>query len=107
MFDAIFQFLFKYRLLVFEQGDFVLGVSRSTMWAVLAAGAVAAYALFTYRSLGRTVGRDRAVLIGLRVAVLALIVFCLARPALILKAAVPQQNFLGILVDDSRSMQIA
>ena len=33
--------------------------------------------------------------------------FCLFRPALILKAAVPQQNFLGVLVDDSRSMSIA
>jgi len=47
------------------------------------------------------------VLAGLRLAALAVIVFCLLRPALILKAAVPQQNFLGILIDDSRSMQIA
>jgi uncharacterized membrane protein len=29
------------------------------------------------------------------------------RPTLVLKAAVPQQNFLGILLDDSRSMLIA
>src|SRR5262249_59001756 len=33
--------------------------------------------------------------------------FCLFRPSLVLKAAVPQQNFLGVLVDDSRSMSIA
>ena len=33
--------------------------------------------------------------------------FCLLRPTLILRAAVPQQNFLGILIDDSRSMTIA
>src|SRR5262249_9613547 len=31
----------------------------------------------------------------------------LVRPTLVLKAAVPQQNFLGVLVDDSRSMAIA
>ena len=40
-------------------------------------------------------------------AVLVLVLFCLFRPVLVVKAAVPQQNFLGILMDDSRSMQIA
>src|SRR5581483_7485971 len=44
---------------------------------------------------------------GLRLAALAILVFCLLRPALVLKAAVPQQNFLGVLIDDSRSLQIA
>ena len=36
-----------------------------------------------------------------------MLLICLFRPTLILKAAVPQQNFLGVLVDDSRSMAIA
>src|SRR6185295_15025762 len=49
----------------------------------------------------------RVVLVGLRLAALAVLLFCLFRPALVLKAAVPQQNFLGVLVDDSRSMSIA
>ena len=43
----------------------------------------------------------------LRVALVLLLVFCLFRPSLVLKAAVPQQNFLGVLIDDSRSMTIA
>jgi uncharacterized membrane protein len=47
------------------------------------------------------------VLVGLRLAALAVLLFCLFRPTLVLKAAVPQQNFLGILIDDSRSMSIA
>jgi uncharacterized membrane protein len=47
------------------------------------------------------------VLALLRTAILLLVLFCLFRPVLVIKAAVPQQNFLGILVDDSRSMQIA
>jgi uncharacterized membrane protein len=51
--------------------------------------------------------RDRAILIGLRVAALCLVLFCLFRPVLVVKAAVPQQNFLAVLIDDSRSMQIA
>ena len=48
-----------------------------------------------------------AAVAALVLSVLALALFCLFRPALILKAAVPQQNFLGVLLDDSRSLQIA
>jgi uncharacterized membrane protein len=49
----------------------------------------------------------RLVLAVIRTAALLLVLFCLFRPVLVIKAAVPQQNFLGILIDDSRSMQIA
>ena len=67
-----------------------------------------AAAVFTYRSArGRGPPRDRIVLTALRVATLALVLFCLFRPVLVVKAAVTQQNFVGVLLDDSRSMQIA
>jgi uncharacterized membrane protein len=104
----VIRFLFKYPPLVFEQGDFVLGVSRPVAFALVVAAAVAAGALITYRSI-RHDGppRDKVVLVALRLALLAVLTFCLLRPTLVLKAAVPQQNFLGILVDDSRSMKIA
>ena len=36
-----------------------------------------------------------------------IVLFALLRPMLLLKVAVPQQNFVGILLDDSRSMQVA
>src|SRR5712671_6205560 len=110
MLDGAFRFLFKYPLLVFQQGDFVLGVSRPIVVALLVAAAIAAAALITYRSIaseGPSSSRDKAVLIGLRLALVAVLLFCLIRPTLILKAAVPQQNFLGVLIDDSRSMLIA
>jgi uncharacterized membrane protein len=105
--ESLFRFLFKYPPLFFQQGDFVLGVSRPMLAAIAAAALVGGYALLSYRSVAKSRGRDRAILIALRLAVLGVIVFCLLRPGLILKAAVPQQNFLGVLVDDSRSLQIA
>src|SRR3954451_9094723 len=93
---------------MFQQGDFTWGLSRSVLLAVSAAAAIALVALFTYRGLAAIEPpRDRVVLVCLRLAALAVLLFCLFRPALILKAAVPQQNFLGVLVDDSRSMSIA
>jgi hypothetical protein len=83
-------------------------VTRSAWLAILIAAAGTAYAVLTYRRVTRqATGRDRVLLIALRVLAMSLVLFCLMRPALILKAAVPQQNFLGVLVDDSRSMQIA
>src|SRR6185436_2314569 len=105
---SIFQFLFKYPKLVFEQGTFVWGISRNAWLAIIVVVLGVAFALFTYSRVRRQArGRDRAILIVLRLAAFAVVLFCLARPALILKAAVPQQNFLGVLVDDSRSMQIS
>ena len=103
MFESLFRFLFKYPPLFFEQGDFVLGASRPMMVAIAVAGLAGAYALLSYRSVARSRGRDRAIFVALRLAILGVVVFCLLRPALVLKAAVPQQNFLGV-VDDSRSL---
>ena len=51
--------------------------------------------------------REEAILSTLRLAGLALILFCIFRPVLIVRAAVSQQNVIGVLIDDSRSMQIA
>ena len=103
----VFELLFKYPKLVFEQGDFTFAASRSMMMTVCVLAALAGAALVTYRGItieaAAATGwcscppararRDAALLP--------------VRPSLILKAAVPQQNFLGILIDDSRSMTIA
>lgn len=107
MFESLFTFLFKYQPLVFEQGTFVFWATRS-MWLVAATAAAAAlYALWTYRRLAWLAGRGRVTLLTLRVALLVIVVFALLRPTLQLKVAVPQQNFVGVLLDDSRSMQVA
>jgi uncharacterized membrane protein len=106
--DNLFRFLFKYPPLLFQQGDFSWGLSRPVLLVVAAVAALAVLALLTYRGISAADRpRDRFVLVGLRLAALAVLLFCLFRPTLILKAAVPQQNFLGILIDDSRSMSIA
>ena len=105
---SAFRLLFKYPLVVFEQGHFSFALSHSMTLTLAAAALVALGALVTYRGAwSEERPRDRAVLIGLRVAIVAALLFCLARPILVLKAAVPQQNFLGILLDDSKSMTIA
>lgn len=106
--EPVFEFLFKYRPIVFENGRFALDASRPVSMLVLAALVLAAIALVTYGRPQQTLARrDRVVLGALRAAALLLVAFCLLRPVIVLATAVPQRNVLGILVDDSRSMQIA
>jgi uncharacterized membrane protein len=103
--DAVFEFLFKYRSLVFEQAEFTFGAPASLRLWLGIAGLVAASGVATYTiARGRSTVADRGVMAGLRVALLGLLVFCLMQPTLVLSTVVPQQNFVGVLVDDSRSM---
>lgn len=108
MLDALFQALFSYRPVVFQQGEFRFNVTSGTVVAVVLALVVIAVAVITYRRIrvaeGRT--RDRIVLTSLRVAALLLVLFCLMRPTLVVRAAVNQRNVVAVLLDDSRSMQI-
>ncbi|MEO7190399.1 MAG: hypothetical protein ABI051_05035 [Vicinamibacterales bacterium] len=107
MFESIFSSLFKYERLVFEQGQFVLGATRS-MWLVAGAAAVAAlYVIWSYSQVASLGARDKGVLLATRTALLLVAMFAILRPMLLLKVAVPQQNFVGILLDDSRSMGVA
>jgi uncharacterized membrane protein len=109
MLDSLFRLLFGYRPVVFQQGEFrFVPTTGAYLAAALVALAVVA-AILTYRAArGRdSTARHKLVLATLRVATLALMLFCLFRPVMVVKAAVSQQNFLAVLVDDSRSMQIA
>ena len=107
MFENIFQALFSYRPVVFQQGDFRFDITTASFVAAGIAALIMGAAIFTYRTVG-TNGRprDRFVLTVLRMAALGLVVFCLFRPTLVVKAAIPQQNVVAVLMDDSRSMQI-
>jgi uncharacterized membrane protein len=106
--ESLFQFLFEYRPVVFYQGDFRFSPPAGASLAAAIVIAGLAVAFVSYRVLGdRVRWRERAVLAALRLSALALLLFCIFRPVLVVKAAVSQQNVLGILIDDSRSMQIA
>ena len=103
--ESVFEVLFKYRPFLFEKGHVVLGPP----WPPAALFAVGAVVVAGSYSLARGNVRraDRAVLALLRAAALAVLVFCLCRPTLVLATVVPQQSFLGVLLDDSQSMRIA
>ena len=105
--QAMFEFLFKYRLLLFQEGDFAFGSPWPTMVVLGLVAALSIPTVLTYAAArGDTRPVDRAIMAALRLGVIALLVFILFQPILVLTTVVPQRNFVGILIDDSQSMQI-
>ena len=114
----MFQFLFEYRRIVFDQGEFRFAPVPGSYVALGLAGVAIVLAILSYRralrspaafALTPAASSFRRKALGLafiRIALIAIIAACLFRPVLVVKAAVPQQNFLAVLLDDSRSMQI-
>jgi len=102
--DSLFELLFKYPPRTFGSGTLRFSPSWVFLGAAAVLLAVALPGLWRYwRS---RPGRVRW-LVLVRALLLLLVVFCLARPTLLLRAVVPQESFVGVLVDDSRSMTIA
>jgi hypothetical protein len=106
VFDALFKFFFELSPVVFSQGEFRFAASTGSYVAAAAVAVAAVLTVLAYRT-GKGRARDRVALAGIRMAILAIILVCMFRPLLVVKAAVAQQNFIGVLLDDSRSMQIA
>jgi uncharacterized membrane protein len=106
--DTLSQLLLGVRWTVLGSGDFRFAPpSGAALAAMLAVVAVAATVVSYRRAPRRLAARDRAVLILLRTALIAVLLVCLLRPMLVLRAAVPHQNVVAVLLDDSRSMRIA
>jgi uncharacterized membrane protein len=100
--------LFKYRPLLFQEGRVALQPPLPLAVLLLIAAGAAVLVAWTYRRpMAKARVRDRMLLTGVRALVFVLLFFCLLRPALVLSSVVPQQNYLGILLDDSRSMRVA
>ena len=103
----MYEFFFKYSAYVFEQGEFVLAAGWPARIAALVLGALAVPVVLGYLGVRAKSSRlDRGVLTAVRLGVLALVIFLLLQPSLVVETAVPQENFVGIVIDDSRSMRI-
>ena len=109
MLERLFASAFKFRPVIFSQGELGFSPPWPGTLAIVAALAAAALAVWSYRraSVPGSSSRARLTLLGVRLAAIAVLLLCLLRPVLVLKAVEPRRNFLAVLVDDSRSMSIA
>ena len=108
MFDSLFQLLFNYRLQVFRQGDFRFAPPSGTPLAAAVVIAALVFAFISYRVLrSRVEWRQRAVLGLLRIAALAIVLFCIFRPVLVVRAVVDRPRVRHYLANDFHQDGIA
>ncbi|MGM0631826.1 MAG: hypothetical protein ACQETO_01495 [Pseudomonadota bacterium] len=100
-------FLEPHTLEALRQGRFEFAYGLHPLLVALILMALGAGVWWLYRSTTRPVAdRWRRLFIGLRVAVLILVVFMLLRPSVITEQVSPQQTWLAVVVDDSASMTV-
>ena len=108
----MFELLFKYPSAVFRKGQFVLlGKWPAWLLVVVSGAAVVGLALlirWRLQNAAPEVRNWRAWAVwGMQSAFLALVLFLLWQPAIIVAELSSQQNIIAVVVDDSRSMSIA
>ncbi len=104
---AIFEWLFKYRPLLYERGTLAFHPlwPAYVTWIMVAAAIVGSYLL--YRRLARILPRSsRYTLAGLRAGAFLLVIFLFLQPVLRLRSVIPQKNFVAVAYDLSKSMEI-
>ena len=108
MFGSAFEWLLGSPPVAFQRGEVELLLPWGAFWMAAALIGTAVFFLLGYRRTQRRLGkRGRLLLAAVRAAAIALILLCLLRPQLVLSLVVPQENVVGVLFDDSRSMRIA
>ena len=107
MLEQLFEYLFKYPLLAYERGDIVWSGTWSPLWLAVGFVVGAGLVVWSYRwGRARTGVVTAWTLTLIRATGLAILTVCLLRPTLVLSTAVPQENVVAIIIDDSRSMGI-
>lgn len=101
---SIFEFFFKYKPIIYEKGHvaFQLLSSRWLFSLVILAAIAGAY--YAYRRVARD--KYSLGLVALRALTFTILAFIFLRPVLEIKSVLPQESYLAVVIDNSKSMQI-
>ena len=103
----MFENMMKYPIDVFREGNFSFGVPLPGLLIAALLVALFVATIWAYRSTqGRIQRVFRGFLIFLRTIVLCLLAFCLLKPFLTIYQTNPDDSYLLVMVDRSKSMQI-
>ena len=103
----MFEQLMKYPIDVFREGDFSFGIPIPGLLIFVLMVSLVAATIWAYRSTRGRSGRVfRGFLIVLRTIVLCFLAFCLLKPLLTIYQNNPDDSYLLVMVDRSKSMQI-
>ncbi len=105
--EFLFEFLFKYRFLLYDRGTVSFRPPWPSYVTWLLAVAATVLALLTYfRTRGGVPTGWRLLLTGLRGVSLLVVLLLLTQPVLLVPSVIPQKNYVAIAYDTSRSMEI-
>lgn len=103
----MFEKMMRYPIDVFREGNFSFGVPLPGLLIAVLLVALVAATIWAYRSTQGRIRRGfRGFLIFLRAIVLCLVAFCLLKPFLTIYQSNPDDSYLLVMVDRSKSMQI-
>ena len=103
----MFEKIMRYPIDVFREGNFSFGVPLPGLLIAVLLVALVVVTIWAYRSTQGRIRRGfRGFLIFLRAIVLCLIAFCLLKPFLTIYQSNPDDSYLLVMVDRSKSMQI-
>jgi uncharacterized membrane protein len=105
--NQLVRFLFGHEQAVFTNGRFGFDVRPGVLLLLLIVLLAAAFIYFIYlRPRIRLSKRTTATLIGLRVALLTLMVVLLLRPVVVVSSVIPRSSYVAMVIDDSVSMKL-
>ena len=103
----MFEKMMKYPIDVFREGNFSFGVPLPGLLIAVLLAALFVATIWAYRSTqGRVQRGFQGFLIFLRTIVLCLLAFCLLKPFLTIYQTNPDDSYLLVMIDQSKSMQI-
>lgn len=103
----MFEQLLKYPIDIFRQGDFYFGIHLPGLILFFIFVGLIAASIWAYRTTqGRTYRGFRGFLIFLRTLALLGLAFCLLKPFVTVHQTDPDDSYLAVLLDESKSMQV-
>src|SRR6185295_16260275 len=105
--NHVIRFLFGHEQAVFTNGRFGFDLRPGIIALILILAALAAVIYFVYfHPRNRTNKRTTAILVGLRAAILTLMIVLLLRPVVVVSSVVPRSTNVAVVLDDSLSMKL-
>jgi hypothetical protein len=104
---SLARLLFGHERAVFTNGQFGFDVRPRVWLLVLLAILVGVFIYFVYvRPRFRVTRRTTVILATLRTALIALVIFMLLKPVVVVSSAVPRSSYVALAIDDSLSMKL-
>src|SRR3989442_6009368 len=100
----IFEFLFKYKPIIYAKGHLAFQLLGSRLWFLLFLTVAGAGAYYAYRDI--TGDKYSIGLVALRAMTFSVVVFIFLRPVLNISTVLPQESYLAVVIDNSESMKI-